>query len=122
MTDKKQLKVIRGTHYDQDTDTFYKAGEVAELPAELLNLFPWSFEDVNVSEGMVAEDNADENEPDTNEFDADGFVSRTPWSTVVKDIKSGAYDEFLEGILEAEESDRDRDKVKEVISARLGQT
>lgn len=112
MTEKKTLKVVSGTHYDQDTDTVYEEGQTAELPVALLDLFPWSFEEVGESSNVA------ESEAGDDEFDAAEFADRTPWSTVAKDIKSGGYDDVLDEIADAERNGRDREKLKDVIESQ----
>lgn len=117
MTEKKTLEIVSGTHYDQDTDTVYKEGKTVELPAVLLELFPRSFEEAEESSSNVAESEANGDD----EFDAAEFVDRTPWSTVAKDIKSGAFDDRLGQIAEAERDGRDRKKLMEIIESRREQ-
>lgn len=116
MTEKKPLKVVSGVHYDQDTDSYYHEGDTSELPAVLLDLFPWSFEEVGGAT-MTVDNESSDNESADDAFDAEAFVDRTPWSTVVKDIKTGDYDENLDEIEEAERNGRDREKVKDVIES-----
>lgn len=116
MTDKKSLTVVSGTHYDQDTDTVYAEGETAELPAVLLDLFPRSFKEAGESSNVAESETNGEDE-----FDAAEFVDRTPWSTVAKDIKSGAFDDRMAEIAEAERDGRDRKKLMEIIESRREQ-
>lgn len=112
MTDKKTLKVVGGTHYDPDTDTFHEEGDEPELPVALLDLFPWAFEEAEESSNVAESESGDD------EFDAAEFADRTPWSTVAKDIKSGGYDDVLEEIADAERNGRDREKLKDVIESQ----
>lgn len=112
MTDKKTLQVVSGVHYDQDSDSFYHEGDTAELPADLLEQFPRSFKEATESATTPTE-----SESGDDEFDAEAVVDRTPWSSVVKDIKSGDYDNKLDEIEEAERNGRDRKKVKDVIES-----
>lgn len=57
-------------------------------------------------------------EDEDDEFDAASFVDRTPQREVIDDIETGEYDEHLDEIAAAEESDRDRRGVERAVNAR----
>lgn len=72
--------------------------------------------DRNVSVSSAPpDDNTDDGD---GEFDAAGFVDRTPMETVIVDIESGEYDEYLDEIASAERDGRDRTGVADAISER----
>ncbi|MFC7202867.1 hypothetical protein ACFQJC_05020 [Haloferax namakaokahaiae] len=79
----------------------------------------------HVTLGRRARDTDGETPPDEAEpkdsaeaFDAEAFVDRTPMSKVTDDLDSGAFDDHLDAIADAESDGRDRDGVNEAIEAR----
>lgn len=124
------LKINGGTHYDHESDTYLHTGDVAELDASLLERYPHKFDEVNMTASTVGEsggsgDNSNTSPGDDNDdggavdgFDAEAFVERTPWNAVTSDINSGGYDDVLDEIKAAEQSNRQRDSVLNAIMER----
>lgn len=71
---------------------------------------------VTLGERARQSDETDENadEAETDGFDAEAFVDRTPMEDVVADIESGEYDEHLDAIVNAAE----RAGVEDAVDAR----
>jgi hypothetical protein len=65
-----------------------------------------------------ADSDADDGREEEEEFDAAGFVDRTPMDDVVEDLESGDYDRHLDAIQAAEREGRDRQGVADAVDAR----